>query len=234
MEGTLSDHSHRVHHYHNKDYDKYNAKFMGDFVNESFISGLPLDKEVKVIMVTAKSEEYKEEVEVWLKKKNIDWIDEIHYRDPEDKAPSVMVKELYLEALQERFNIIHTYDDREDICMMYRSHNIPCTQVDCRAKPKAHLTVPQLLRESADVFEDRDSTYGSSYKQFGDIVEALFPKGVHLFTKEDMNRYGILTMMVAKMQRYCNNFSECGHRDSLIDLSTYAAMLNEVDDVYYT
>jgi hypothetical protein len=90
-------------------------------------------------------------------------------------------------------------------------------------------TVPDLLRASADMYEERNKTYGDSYKEFGPIMSAFFPDGIALDHHQDMNRHAILTMMMAKLQRYCNNFHKGGHKDSLIDLSTYSAMLNELD-----
>ncbi len=233
LEGTLSDHSHRVIHYNFKDYDKYNSGFKDDPVNYDFVRLLEneqTDEDLIIIMVTAKSEIYKNDVDFWLRDNGITFISEIHYRDPGDKSPSVEVKRLYLEALKERFAIVHAYDDREDICEMYRNNGMPCTQVKIDSKPKASLTVAQYLRQSADVFEERDACYGSSYKHFGNIVEAFFPGGLNLESKEDMNRYGILNMIFSKLNRYCNNFNKGGHRDSLVDLSTYSAMLNEVDN----
>jgi len=227
LEGTLSDHSERANLCKEGTYGQYNALFSRDTVNEDFVSGLPLDQDIKIIMVTAKSEIYKDDVLEWLARNNIDWIDEIHYRCPEDDSPSITVKKLYLEALQERFDIVHAYDDREDICMMYRSQNIPCTLAGQKASKQ---TVSDILQNSAKIFEDRDAVYGSSYKQFGSIVDALFPDGIELNTVEDFNRWGVFHMMLSKVNRYANNFKKGGHKDSLADLITYAAMLQELDN----
>ncbi|MCK5025182.1 MAG: hypothetical protein KAS15_01225, partial [Nanoarchaeota archaeon] len=86
-----------------------------------------------------------------------------------------------------------------------------------------------LLHKAAELFEERDRAYGSSYKQFGKVVLAFFPDGITLKTEDDFTRWGVLNMIFSKMNRYCNNFSEGGHPDSLADMSVYPAMLAEID-----
>jgi hypothetical protein len=90
---------------------------------------------------------------------------------------------------------------------------------------KAH----DYLTESAAIHKQRGEVYGDGYKTFGKVVKALFPNGLLLTTEEDFNRYGVLTQMLSKLHRYCNNFTAAGHEDSLVELSTYSAMLNELD-----
>ena len=90
---------------------------------------------------------------------------------------------------------------------------------------KAH----DYLTESAAIHKQRGEVYGDGYKTFGKVVKALFPQGLYLTSEEDFNRYGVLTQIMSKLHRYCNNFAAAGHEDSLIDLSTYSAMLNELD-----
>ena len=93
-------------------------------------------------------------------------------------------------------------------------------------------TVPENLRLAADVFEQRNKVYGSLYKRHGDVMIALFPKGIVLETADDFNRFGIFNMIVSKIGRYANNIAD-GHSDSLTDLSVYANMLLEIDEEKY-
>jgi len=90
-------------------------------------------------------------------------------------------------------------------------------------------TVPEMLREGADTYEERNKVYGDNYKRHGEVMHALFPEGVNLVTLEDHNRFGILTQMVAKLARYCQNWNVGGHEDSLHDLMVYTPMLQELD-----
>lgn len=87
----------------------------------------------------------------------------------------------------------------------------------------------EMLRQSAETFEGRDAIYGSVYKSHGSIMTALLPNPVNLQSVEDHNRFGILNMIVSKLSRYCQNFENGGHDDSLLDLSAYAAMLRSLD-----
>jgi len=87
----------------------------------------------------------------------------------------------------------------------------------------------EMLIESAEIYAERNKIYGDGYKTFGKLVKALFPDGVHLETEEDFTRWGVFQMMLSKIHRYSQNFTKGGHYDSLIDLSTYSAMMNELD-----
>jgi len=91
------------------------------------------------------------------------------------------------------------------------------------------ITAPEALRESAKTFEERNAIYGDNYKLHGEVMRALFPRGVTLTSASDFNRYGLVVQIVAKVSRYAQQFTNGGHDDSLLDLSTYAAMLREVD-----
>ena len=50
-----------------------------------------------------------------------------------------------------------------------------------------------------------------------------------LYTHKEVSCTGILTQIVSKLTRYAENFSEGGHKDSVIDACTYCAMLMELD-----
>jgi len=56
LEGTLSNCSHRIHHYENKDYDKWNELFREDTVHESMVEIINRYKVngVQIILCTAK------------------------------------------------------------------------------------------------------------------------------------------------------------------------------------
>jgi hypothetical protein len=90
-------------------------------------------------------------------------------------------------------------------------------------------TVPDLLREAAEVYESRNKEYGNCYKNFGEWTSKLFQKGIEVKTVDDFNRLGILIIMLSKISRYAENFKNGGHDDSLCDLSVYTNMLRELD-----
>ena len=87
-------------------------------------------------------------------------------------------------------------------------------------------TVSEILEQASEIYIQRNEEYADAYKIHGKIMNELFPDGVQLNTKRDHVNFGILTMMVSKLTRICQNFHS-GHEDSLLDLITYSAMLKE-------
>ena len=92
LEGTLTDHYHRIHHYESKNYSDWNALFIHDPVNpegENLFRAYQKNRG-KIFIVTAKNENYCETVEGWLKGYGF-WnhISGIYYRDKLDTRPSV-------------------------------------------------------------------------------------------------------------------------------------------------
>lgn len=87
----------------------------------------------------------------------------------------------------------------------------------------------ERLVASAQLFKERAAVYGENYLKHGLVLQALFPNGFRLQSVNDHNRFGLLTQVVAKLTRYCENFNEGGHEDSLNDLSVYSQMLAYVD-----
>ena len=92
------------------------------------------------------------------------------------------------------------------------------------------MRVPEMLRESAQTFEERNKVYGDNYRKFGRVMAAIFPEGIEIRTPEDHNRFGVFVQMVGKVTRYAENFNRGGHADSLLDLAVYSQMLRELDE----
>lgn len=61
-------------------------------------------------------------------------------------------------------------------------------------------------------------------------MAALFPDGVKLETKEDHNRFHIFMLVLVKLSRYCVNWEQGGHQDSIHDAAVYCAMLESIDE----
>ena len=90
------------------------------------------------------------------------------------------------------------------------------------------MSPEQILADAAELYSRRNADYGASYKTFGRIVDAIFPDGLPASTQDDYNRLAIFLTMLGKMHRYALNF-KTGHKDSMRDVSVYAAMLLELD-----
>ena len=88
---------------------------------------------------------------------------------------------------------------------------------------------PDELRALADLFAERNATYGESYRQHGFLMKALFPEGVTLKTAEDFARFGVLNAIAGKLNRYSNNFKNGGHDDSLRDAAVYSIIQLDLD-----
>ena len=106
---------------------------------------------------------------------------------------------------------------------IYSLHNGELLQ----PKP-ASKTVPEMLRDAAATYEQRNRLYGDNYKRFGDVMAALFPNGIELKNKDDWNRFGVFFHVVGKVTRYAVNLKAGGHKDSAHDITVYAAMLEEL------
>lgn len=229
LEGTLSNCFHRIYYWYDKNYDKWNELFSQDSVNEQMVQRIKSHRELNqdIILCTAKSEIYQKEVMTWLVKHDLFYlINCIYYRDADDSRLSVNVKKDMLIKIKKKWNVIKVYDDRPNICRMYINNGI---EVHCPSH--AIKTPADQLKEAAELFEEKNKEYGSSYKEFGKIMLAYFPDGVVLKTKKDFTRWGMLNIMMSKISRYCNNFTKGGHPDSLNDLSVYSAMLAEIDQL---
>lgn len=92
------------------------------------------------------------------------------------------------------------------------------------------LTVPEILRNNAKTYEERNKLYGDNYKKFGKVMEAIFPEGFEISSAADHNRLGVFIQCLSKLMRYAENLDKGGHKDSAHDLSVYAAMLEELTD----
>lgn len=88
--------------------------------------------------------------------------------------------------------------------------------------------VPDMLRDAAKIYEERNRMYGDNYKKFGHALQPLM-QNIKLKSVEDFNRFGILNQLFSKLTRYANMFDSGGHDDSLDDITVYAQMLKELD-----
>ena len=90
--------------------------------------------------------------------------------------------------------------------------------------------IAESLMKLAELRKNRNNSYGDISELKGDIILALFggvpPK---IKTAEDFNRFAMLDFIVSKLARYCANFNDTGHDDSLDDISVYCQMLKEKD-----
>lgn len=92
------------------------------------------------------------------------------------------------------------------------------------------VTVPELLLEAAQTFDERNRVYGDTYKNIGTVLHGMFPGGLTVHSIDDWNRLSLLVMASGKLSRYAAQFDNGGHKDSAHDLINYAAMLEELTE----
>lgn len=85
------------------------------------------------------------------------------------------------------------------------------------------------LEQAITTYKDRNAVYKDNFRVVGDVVEALFPNGVELQTREDFTRWHIFELLIVKLTRYAANYPEGGHPDSLADMIVYLGILNGID-----
>ena len=89
-------------------------------------------------------------------------------------------------------------------------------------------TVPEILRDAAKTYEERNKMYGDNYKQIGAGLAALFPNGIPAMSPDEWNQFGVWFMIYCKSIRYAMNIGKGGHLDSAHDSIVYSAMLEEL------
>ena len=103
-------------------------------------------------------------------------------------------------------------------------------------KEEVKLTVPELMKVAGDLYKKKNKDYGDSYKIYGEVMEAMFPKGISFNTKSDFNKFGVLSMLVTKLIRYSNLFATGTiaesepTKDTVIDFGVYSFMLLELEE----
>jgi hypothetical protein len=85
--------------------------------------------------------------------------------------------------------------------------------------------VPGILEAALETFKERNKTYGNSADMHGNVMEALFPNGISIVGAEGFQRFSLLNLKITKLVRYCNNFEQGGHLDSIHDDGVYSFML---------
>lgn len=88
-------------------------------------------------------------------------------------------------------------------------------------------SAPDILESGAETYRERNKVYGDNYKQFGYVMDALFPAGYTAESPAEWNRLGLLIQIVNKLGRLTTDIDN-PHIDSIHDIMVYAAMLEEI------
>lgn len=88
-------------------------------------------------------------------------------------------------------------------------------------------TVDDNLQRALKTRAARKKIYKNTHQRHGNVMSALYPKGITISTPSEFARFGALNMIVSKVCRYTAR-PEQGHADSAHDLIVYGAILEEL------
>jgi len=85
--------------------------------------------------------------------------------------------------------------------------------------------VAVCISEAMDTFTERNGTYGSTFLNFGKIMQVLYPNGLMIDIDDvnGWNRIAIIMQIVTKLMRHTKE-PGIPHIDSIHDVIVYAAM----------
>lgn len=86
----------------------------------------------------------------------------------------------------------------------------------------------RALQLALATMEERDAKYNRGYERIGKVMSSFFPNGITLDSADDFARYQTFAFMVSKMNRYAQQLTKGGHKDSALDLINYSAILTSL------
>jgi hypothetical protein len=201
--------------------------------------------EVDAYVLTARPVKYHRETKAWLDDHMPASINVVGLlmRNDTDHRHSVEIKRQQMRHLQSHWDVdfdrvIFAADDRHDVVEMFRTYGVNgivrAAHDVCAYTPPGlgqnarSRTVPEVLRDAAATYEERNATYGNNWLNIGPVLAAMHPDGVTLRSAADFMRFHFLVMKVVKMTRLAS--SGITHQDSAHDLSVYAAMLESFNE----
>jgi hypothetical protein len=97
-------------------------------------------------------------------------------------------------------------------------------QIVSQPVPEAFVKAAAVLREAADVIEQRNAIYGDN-----SVLHARLAALLSDMPADAIQRNSMFNMMLIKLTRYSNAMPDGGHDDSLLDLIVYSAALLVID-----
>jgi hypothetical protein len=106
-----------------------------------------------------------------------------------------------------------------------RGNPVGVAHIDC-VLPQQSESTSDVLREMAETFDQRNAVYKDNYKTAGAILRAMYPQGIaqHLMGDE----LHLLMLIAVKLSRFVH--AEHKHKDSMVDVGVYAAMIANITD----
>lgn len=130
IDGTIADNMHRqsVLEAEPKNWDAFFMECHLDLPIEPIVEIVQiLEKHHTVLIVTGRSEKYRELTKLWLQKHKIIY-DELYMRPENDYRPDHEIKEEILLKIRETYDPILAIDDRQQVVDMWRRNGLICLQ----------------------------------------------------------------------------------------------------------
>jgi phosphoglycolate phosphatase-like HAD superfamily hydrolase len=131
LDGTLADCNHRLHHIKSsrKNWDAFFAACQKDGPIPHMVElARHLMKVEKLVFVSGRSDQVRSETEQWLTQHGL--AGPLYMRRRRDTRPDYIVKaELLDRLLQDGWEPIMAFDDRDQVVKMWREKGVPCAQV---------------------------------------------------------------------------------------------------------
>jgi len=128
LDGTICDVRHRRQYVATKprNWDAWNAGLINDIPHlavQKVFQALRNDQEVDLIIVSGRSDDYKEQTVEWLCKNEI-FYDEIYMRKYKDHRDDAVVKGEIADEIEKTHNILGVFDDRQRVVNMWIQRGI--------------------------------------------------------------------------------------------------------------
>jgi uncharacterized HAD superfamily protein len=128
LDGTICDVRHRRQYVATKprNWDAWNAGLVNDTPNvavQKVFQALRNDQEVDLIIVSGRSDDYKEQTIKWLTDNEI-FYDEIYMRKYKDHRDDAVVKGEIADEIEKTHNILGVFDDRQRVVNMWIERGI--------------------------------------------------------------------------------------------------------------
>jgi hypothetical protein len=228
LDGCLSDDRRRrpllpTHGVSDPDYEAYHADCGGDPVINADVVRQHQKAGDHILFITARPEKFRPQTLEWL----TTWFSLDRFtllmRPDGDSAPSPQLKvRLFEEEPAFKWTAVAAaYDDRPDILNAYAAKGVGNCQVLTFGPP----TVPEIMRDMASTFEERNRVYGSNYKMVGPIMKIFFPDGAPPEVLHS-DQFHLFELKIVKLSRFA--ISGLTHLDSIHDDAVYSAMIESI------
>ena len=128
LDGTICDVRHRRQYVATKprNWDAWNAGLVNDTPNvavQKVFQALRNDQDIELIIVSGRSDDYKEQTIKWLIDNEI-FYDEIYMRKYKDHRDDAVVKGEIADEIEKTYNILGVFDDRQRVVNMWIERGI--------------------------------------------------------------------------------------------------------------